>query len=367
MLRLLFGALCLIVLCQNQAAANAQLNNISHLQQADYSRIVFEFSQAVNYQSVDYQADHTIVLKITDCFSSRYDEGVIPQIADQIVRSINLKKMFDKNLIFRINIMPEYCYTIQQSENSSCLIFEIYLKEKCETNQASPLFLKPASEQQQLKSTETNNPFVKSKVDNSNTTINASARVDKNQAHVANTYRQYFNSDAYSKSGKKQSQVSFIQIFIYAFIINSFIFMIFLSIRTKVQERKNQYKQVIPCSGPDSSDSEFKSLVQKNLAANKISTEKRDIKEKVNPLINQYRTTTVTDADTSINRALQDSLLRLSEEVERYLSENNDIKTIARQLNLGQDEIKMIINLNRKQRQNKAEPEKKSRLRFEFA
>ena len=63
---------------------------------------------------------------------------------------------------------------------------------------------------------------------------------------------------------------------------------------------------------------------------------------------------------------VKQSIHYLTDQVERLLFYNYDIKTIAKEMNLGQDEIKMIINLNQKENKSGSKVKQKTTNRFEL-
>lgn len=308
-----------------ESCATSQLINIHYGHYPGYARFVFDFNEPVDYQADQQQDKQALILTFTSCAAAKYRNSFKHNVADSIVQSIYLERITDKDLAVGIKMNHEFRYQIYTIKNPWRMVLDLYHKNQNNAKTAAAV----ESNSQQFK------------------------------YNLASKENQSPDSSAHS--------VPLYKIIIYSFIIHCLLFALFIF---KVKKPKfGKYQKVIPCNSPEPAvQSNFKTIIEQNINPHSNGIKSRGIRKTaavssttVDKILNEYQ------PDTQYRKNIIGSIQSLREEVENLYNEQDDIKTIAQKLHLGQDEVQLILNLNQKQKRFRKRPASRSRLRFEFA
>lgn len=409
----IFWTFLIILSCPLAAVSQVQLQNIRFGQHSGYDRIVFDFSGPVEYNIVNQQEDRKIYLTFHDCVSGNFEDGFVKIINDNILNSVYLKKVAENDLIVRILVNPEYRYRFFKQEHPWRLVADIFTVDSPAQNKAGP---SAATFQGNLKSQEEAPPAITNARDSIfqvQDNLNQQEEeakpqyefskkvIDKGIDSLALVSRAIQDPAATGKLKDKSAAIlptssemisgkfPFAMLIISAFIINCFLFIGYFAIVKKKKNNRQPEKfkkdtaTIKTNAAKNHSEPDFKSLLRQKMdidlpgekhSANNVDKISRPTSQipvkQAQDIVKEYsrfqKQAEACVRDENREHEYQSIPLR-TERVEKLVQRNYDIKHIARELNLGQDEIKMIINLNKKKGSSRLPVKQKSLNRFAFA
>lgn len=379
------------------------LQNIRHGEHAGYDRLVFDFTGPTRYRITEQSTNRKIELELFDCFSYSFSDGSVRNIDDGLLQSFTVNMSPDGKMRISIQIIPQYRYHLFKMDAPWRLVLDIF-----KTNLVSPQKRTMQNNAQETNTTEASTPKVPDniitptlkkeflpgerkspyneireqtiKLQNVPSPTERNTLVLVKSASPVTVPKKLANQTSRKKSRKSSS---FTILLISAFLINCILFLgyiVYAKKRTELQRIQAYHKFPLKSAREQSRNHDFKSIMN-----NKLKLFSPDMENKIQPgkgppgALPEKNRSKHTGQNfhfpkkrvrrylLSSQNDVQETVSLVRERVLKMAQAHYDIKAIAKEMSLGQDEIKMIINLKNKEDTKRAVLNTGTQNRFVFA
>ena len=400
-LKLFFQMIAIIlIIVPLEAGAAEQLLNIRHAEHQGSDRIIFDFTGPVYYKLTNQADAQTIVIKFHDCTSKKFRKGTVDRIKSNAVDAISVDKKSSNIVTVRVQARPGYQYKMDKQYRPWRLVLDVSRGQSAASGgkqkpiavaSAKKVNRKKSNSAQKAASKETVIPVAEADTLSQDDEL-AAAPVEtitppEDPISAAPAQTEKAISELPVPQTQKKEGVSLSFLLTVAFGINSVLFVGYYVYVIKFKSGREAKKESESMATTTAAKADpvpqidFKSLIQQAMQSQpqatppeepvvaKISVVEPAPKKPITSAVKAYSQFQAAPAMVEreqIPAPGQNSIQQLATQVEKLLEYNYDIKSIARELNLGQDEVKMIINL-RKKRDEAASPVQPSSAQGQFA
>lgn len=396
--------------------AQVQLRDIRHGEHSGYDRIVFDFSGPVYYRVITQAEDRKLYLEFHDCQADYFTNGHTQYINDRILRTFRVNKQAGNIISVRLDVVPEFEYRVFKMNRPWRLVIDISKKKTAtapsqakpekqpETKPLPPAASVTEQEPEVRKPEEPTvqyasqviQPYQSTEFDSTLLQLKKQAKPMAAEDSVQDNEQSSILLPSFSTNNQQFFKI----IMLTALILNCIVFIVYIAFfRKKKRVKKSKTKTEataqteIELEMTEAEEEElernFQALINEHMETLEDKAPVRE-KEPVEPVfeppvempapkieirsgnraISEYAQFQKPQPPPPIaqpQRNVRRSAVQLNEQVEELLQANFDIKSIARALNLGQDEVQMIINLQKRRNSVKPKKEEKTYSGFSFA
>jgi hypothetical protein len=379
-IRYYFLSLVCLIFQTGNTLAMTQLSNVRQGNHDNFDRIVFDLSDYIDYQ-IDKQTDNkNLYLQLNNCNSNKYGRLAKAHSGNTIVNSIWLEKAAINDIKIRMAMNNTFTYQVRRLKLPWRIVVDIFPQEG-----TVPVISEPQPDtvlkEKEAKSDSAVIDSLIAELENSIDTKDDTLRVTSsdttinlnNSSLIDNNQNDTLSLASTEETKSLQASYSLGKLALIAFLINCIVFAAIGIVRVTISQIKKpkskspkkqisapppqKYDKVIATTKSNSTPpkNDFKTVMNNKLGSDYFKTSantpkidsKKDLNRYEKPaerIINAYK-----DNHSPVTMKIDnDKINNLYQRVEQFLRYHYDIKSIARELNLGQDEVRMIINLSSK-------------------